>query len=457
MLFSVCSGGSGNSGYSYAWSPAFGLNDATVANPVATISSDTTYSVIVTDTIGGCADTASISLQVVPNFTYTFSQSDSLICENDPVQFSVLPSAPGSYVYDWEPGYLFSDTLISDPVAVFDSAGTNIIFFEVSNAGGCTKSDSISLLVLSSPGLMVTGDLDICENDSAQLTASGGMSYTWNPPSGLNDPDISNPKASPDSTTTYSITATGANGCTSAGSVQVIVFPLPDIALGDDTAFCDSITLDAGSGFISYLWSTGSTAPSITVTTPGTYSVAVKDSMGCTNKDTININGSGLLAQVTNAPANMCITDNSITLSGSPPGGTFIGPGTTTGGVFSPALAGLGSHNIIYFVNVNGCLDEDTATITVDSCLVGANVIRPRETQFHVYPNPNNGRFVLEFSSHPSTECYLKMYNGAGAVVHQSQIKNLKTEIAPGNLTPGVYLLQLIHEAGIINRKILVE
>lgn len=48
-------------------------------------------------------------------------------------------------------------------------------------------------------------------------------------------------------------------------------------------------TLDAGSGFNSYLWNTGATAQSIAVTTSGEYSVYADDPNGCPAYDTINV------------------------------------------------------------------------------------------------------------------------------------------------------------------------
>jgi gliding motility-associated-like protein len=64
-----------------------------------------------------------------------------------------------------------------------------------------------------------------------------------------------------------------------------------NVNLGPDTTLCDgsSVTLDAGKGFQSYLWNTGSAAETITVTTTGTYSVTVSDKLGCMAEDSIHI------------------------------------------------------------------------------------------------------------------------------------------------------------------------
>ncbi|MBS1606955.1 MAG: gliding motility-associated C-terminal domain-containing protein, partial [Bacteroidetes bacterium] len=62
-----------------------------------------------------------------------------------------------------------------------------------------------------------------CNIHSAQLSASGGISYDWSPSAGLNSPFSPTPIASVDSTTTYIVKGLGSNGCYAFDSVTVIV------------------------------------------------------------------------------------------------------------------------------------------------------------------------------------------------------------------------------------------
>ncbi|WP_223274625.1 carbohydrate-binding protein, partial [Salibacter halophilus] len=64
---------------------------------------------------------------------------------------------------------------------------------------------------------------------------------------------------------------------------------------------------------------------------------------------------------------DVCISSNSITLTGgTPTGGTYSGPGVS-GTQFDPSVAGIGTHVIAYSVtNSNGCTDSDTTSITVN-------------------------------------------------------------------------------------------
>ena len=92
-------------------------------------------------------------------------------------------------------------------------------------------------------------------------------------------------------TTTY-YAQTGFS-CPSAtrDTVTATIIPLPPVQLGQDTLIqCgDTITLDAGAGYVVYNWSTSATTQTIDVDTLGDYSVTVIDTNGCSNSDTIHV------------------------------------------------------------------------------------------------------------------------------------------------------------------------
>ncbi len=148
-------------------------------------------------------------------------------------------------------------------------------------------------------------------NGGSQSTTLGGSAirptvlggappYTisWSPAAGLDDATIVNPTASPSQTTMYTIIVTDANGCSGAdsvlvnvsqggGSLQVLIFP-------DSSTGCQGLDLIASTNSIggpasgTYLWSTGATTQTISVTAPGTYAVEVTDAAtGCSGTDTI--------------------------------------------------------------------------------------------------------------------------------------------------------------------------
>lgn len=147
-------------------------------------------------------------------------------------------------------------------------------------------------------------DQDYCDGASANLGASssGGVSYLWSPPTNLSNPNIANPVADPNVTTVYTVTATFPDGCRLQDNMTVTVNPLPAVTINPQVVWAcpgGSVTLTASAPTAnSYLWSTGATTSTITVSPGGTtdYWVDVTDANGCTSRDSSLVN--------VNAPTN---------------------------------------------------------------------------------------------------------------------------------------------------------
>lgn len=81
------------------------------------------------------------------------------------------------------------------------------------------------------------------------------------------------------------------DGCFKIIRLSLTLNPKPEFSLPEKIDFCKgkTVTLDAGSGYSSYVWSTGETTQSITISTPGNYSVTVTNSFGCQNTDNTEV------------------------------------------------------------------------------------------------------------------------------------------------------------------------
>ena len=121
-------------------------------------------------------------------------------------------------------------------------------------------------------------DTSICKGDSLHLiVGSGFSSYQWSTGN-------STAAVSARAQGVYWVKAKASDGCVSSDTFVIRqLFNLPEIKLSHDSTMCinSSKVLDAGSGFNSYLWSTGSPERKIEVYTTGTYSVSVIDQNGC--------------------------------------------------------------------------------------------------------------------------------------------------------------------------------
>jgi gliding motility-associated-like protein len=144
------------------------------------------------------------------------------------------------------------------------------------------------------------GDTSICIGaSSAQLDvqilngANAPYSYSWSPASDFTNSTLKSPTAVPNSTTTYTVSATNAAGCTATDDVTVMVEAL-DVFLGNDTTICinDSVRLNAATSplqGLQFVWSDGSNDSIYWAPGTGTYWVQVVDACGNSARDTITI------------------------------------------------------------------------------------------------------------------------------------------------------------------------
>ncbi|MBI4648705.1 MAG: hypothetical protein HY738_19500 [Bacteroidia bacterium] len=127
----------------------------------------------------------------------------------------------------------------------------------------------------------------VCDGDSVTFWVVPNESYIWS--TGETTQSISVTE-----TGTYNVTVTNYfTGCEVTSSpVDILVHPLPQVNLGNDTSFCagQSHTLDAGTGFTDYDWNNGyASTQQITVDSTGSWFVEVTDTNECKSGDTINI------------------------------------------------------------------------------------------------------------------------------------------------------------------------
>lgn len=198
---------------------------------------------------------------------------DQKICQGEVATFSV----PADFdIFAWSNG-------ANTPTISVTLPGT--YFVEAISPAGCVASDTAQLIVNELPIVDLGQDQYICFGETALLEAGAGYQhYQWN----TNDTTFFILTSTEGA---YSVTVTDANNCSNSDTVLVFVNPLPQVNLGPDTTIFDTTTyiLDAGAGFLSYLWSDGSTNQTLLVEATGTYSVTVADDLGCTASDTVNI------------------------------------------------------------------------------------------------------------------------------------------------------------------------
>lgn len=205
--------------------------------------------------------------------------------------------------------YLWSTGATSQTIDV-SSAG--LFWAEVSDSHGCINRDSINISINNLPSVSHAPLEAICQEADA-ITLSGG-----NPAGGVyTGPGVSettfNPSEAGAGIHSLTYTYTDANGCSNSINVDITVHPTPVVDLGENRSTTEPLTLDAGSGFASYLWQDNSTNQTFTVNESGLYSVTVTDNNGCHGYDEVYITYLETLDIIISnliSPADKCYDNN---------------------------------------------------------------------------------------------------------------------------------------------------
>jgi hypothetical protein len=303
---SVCPGesftlsGSGNG--TLTWSPATGLSCTSCTDPIANPTDTTTY--YLSSIIGSCTVIDSVEVVVFPPVVPDAGTNTS-ICGGSTTQLT----ATGGSTYNWSPVTGLSDPFISNPLAT--PVASTTYFVTVTDVNACSGIDSVVITILPPVDFSISNDTAICAGHEAQLVAGGGVFYSWNPTTGLDDGYSASPLATPGFTTTYSVTVINVYGCEAEGSVTVAVHPDFTLTAEPDTLICQtqSVILFA-SGAAQYSWQpednlscsdciTPTASPPVTTT----YTLIGTDEFGCTKEATaeIAVNGACSVIMMPNA------------------------------------------------------------------------------------------------------------------------------------------------------------
>lgn len=357
-------------GVSYDWGAAGTGSPLTVV-----VTTPTTFTVTVTDG-NGCTNTADVFVDVFPLPEPTITPTGSFCVGEFVVLF-----ASGGDTFAW------SDGQSGNPIAVELVGPVDTYTVTVTDVNGCMGEESITINVFDAPTATITSsDPIICQDESTTLTASGGNSYAWS----TNQPGASI-TVSPGLTTTYTVTVTDPAGCEAETDFTVEVQsppPAPVITCENATNTSveffwtelpgidytiEILSLQSGSPFTGSIFF-GGLAPGEMVTIRVTASLPSGE---CPVASTTLTCSSIACIPVTIAidpVADICLngangtTDLNATVTGNTGGGTetWEGPGiiNAANGIFDPANAGTGAHEISFIYTEGIC--ADTATITIN-------------------------------------------------------------------------------------------
>ncbi len=200
------SGGTGS--LTYLWTPSGGAA-ASANNLMAG-----TYTISVTDG-NGCAGIETVSI-IQPDLIVAIVSTTPTSCGSIDGSATVVASGgTGGLTYLWNNGGATTTTISN-----IDAGFYNVT---ITDSLGCTQTGSGTVAAAGGPTASVSADVTISSGSSILLSASGGGSYFWTPPAGLNCDTCRTPTASPVVTTIYCVMISDNSGCSDTACVTVTV------------------------------------------------------------------------------------------------------------------------------------------------------------------------------------------------------------------------------------------
>ncbi|MEO8733234.1 MAG: gliding motility-associated C-terminal domain-containing protein, partial [Flavobacteriales bacterium] len=323
-------------GVSYAWN-----DDST--GPTLTVNSAGIRAITVTDSSGCTAtDSIMVDLAVLPTLDLG---NDTAICTGG--QLLLDAALPGASGYLWNQGAT-TDTL---SVHTADVYVVNVMI------GHCEVQDTIVVTELPLPLISLGSDTVLCPLTQLTLDPAGSsIGLVWQDGSTGTSFLVS-------AAGTYSVTATGANGCESRDSISVVYVDPGNFGLGPDTTLCSGNTLFLNTGIAggSTVW-TGAIdtlANTLAASTSGTY-IAETSFGTCSLSDSITIMFLPLPVLDLGPDQQLCTGSSSQLAPALDNGVSLIWDDGSTAPIRTIDQAG----TYWAVATLNGCTTEDTLLVT---------------------------------------------------------------------------------------------
>lgn len=392
----------GTPGVSNTWTMGDGTTYNNLQNLSHTYAGPGSYTItlIVQDTLCNSADTSTTTILIAG----TVLAAANVAPNNNgcaPFTANFLNTGNGNtYIWDFDDGSPVSN--LATPTHTFVLPGTyNVMHYAIDSAT-CNIVDSLSITITVHPNpvAVVPPDFAICSGSVAQLSASGGTSYLWQPAAGMVPSNtVANPTVNLAATTTFTVIVSNAFGCADTANLTVFLSnlsidagPDQDLCIGSGGVQLSAIGPTGGIAPFSYLWSCNGSPgtcaidsvndddPFVNPTVTTMYYVQVTDSIGCIATDSVLVNVYNVPAPGTYQDTILCDNATLLLAPVAPPSANFLWQDNSTSPTFNVTTPGL------YWVQIYNVCDtvRDTTEVfyenspTVD--LGNDTIICPQDT-----------------------------------------------------------------------------
>ncbi len=419
----ICPGGSviiplltptiGSGSYSYLWTPADGLSDPNIQNPVASPAATTTYNVQITDLVSNCVVYGTYTVVVNAPIVVELGNSFN-ICNGTPANLfaEIVSGGFAPFGFSWSANPFVPVSPTQNPSVIPTPNTTTVFTVTVTDFYGCTATDNIAITSDIYPVAHAGANDTICEGECTTLIGSGGTSYQWF----VNDLPITgvvvNPTlvVCPTATTTYELRVVSPCGA-AISFVTVVVNPMTPVDMWiPQTTFCqnDASVLIVGSPMDANgvftgdgITDNGDGTATFDPTIVGTYDITYTytNSFGCEYSDVESVTVLPLPTVTLDPIAPLCLNTTPFTLTGGLPlGGVYGGPGVSAG-MFNPSVAGVGTHTITYqYTDGNNCINIASIDVVVNELPLVFDLSVDNNGHYCAYPTPYGVHIYLSGS-----------------------------------------------------------
>jgi PKD domain-containing protein/type IX secretion system substrate protein len=500
QLDGTVDGGTGD--YDLLWEPEALLNDATVEDPTTlALSATEVFKLNVTDVSSGCKSKDSMTVIVTGGaLAISVSANPTIICQDEIVNLNALPSGgSGNNNYTWTsnpPGFTASIKEPSDypqitttyTVSVFDGQNTVEASIQV-----VVKPKPIGDAGLDIP---ITVGTSTTLNGSSATGGSGNFEYLWSPLNSLINPTEIHPQTIIiEESTEFTFNINDANGCSSepdnmfvlVGGDLLSVFPTSSainnvICQGEDVELFSNAF--GGGGSYTYLWTDGDgftsteETPIVSPWETTTYTLVVNDTYKTISSDIIIIVNHTPVVDL--LPQNIsywrydtikaCVRDSVLLDAGdplNPPLMNYLWSTSATTKSISGSTNGSWIAFETYWTDVEnpvtGCTGRDTLTIffDFDECSIGIDENNNLSDLISIVPNPTSDITSLKIDNLDGKVGISLLTTQGRLLWYEEEIltsgQSFTKDISLNSLPKGVYLIEIVHEMGVYNSRIIKQ
>jgi len=322
----------------------------------------------------GCTESASTTIVVNPA-AIGFHLPIPDVCTNQgPVTLTGAIPPGGTYTGPGVNGGTFYPSQVG--------LGTYTLDYTTVSVTGCPIEFQATIVVNAVPSVSTSNFANTCASAvPIALTGGSPAGGTWSG-SGVSGGNF-DPSVAGAGTHVLTYSYSDGSGCVGTSTSTIVVEPAPNVSLYTVASACVSggtVPLISGSpagGTHSGPGVTGTTFdPAAAGVGTHTITYSYTNAQGCAGTATSTINVTASPSVSLTSPGNFCKNGAPGTLSGTPGGGVFSGPGVS-GGSFNPALVAPGTYTIVYtYTDANGCSGTDSQSVTVDPLPAAPTIVQ---------------------------------------------------------------------------------